>query len=133
MAVPLGLRPAPRADDFRPLAGSRYRAAMERLGAAWVYRANLDVGCDMARDASDMDRLLQEIAALKDSVAALARERASDAGERVRKAANGASAFAAETSDEAMEAVRDTIREHPLTSVASAFAFGLSVARLLRH
>jgi ElaB/YqjD/DUF883 family membrane-anchored ribosome-binding protein len=87
----------------------------------------------MARDASDMDRLLEEIAALKDSVASLARERAADTGERVRKAANGASNYAAEASDEAMETLRETIREHPLTSVASAFAFGLSVARLLRH
>jgi ElaB/YqjD/DUF883 family membrane-anchored ribosome-binding protein len=87
----------------------------------------------MARDAGDMDRLLAEIAALKDSIAALARERASEGADRARRAANGAAAFAAETSDEAMDAVRDTIREHPLTSVASAFAFGLSVARLLRH
>ena len=87
----------------------------------------------MARDASDMDRLLEEIAALKDTVAALARERAAETGEKVRRAANGAGHAAAEASDEALDAVRDTIREHPLTSVASAFAFGLSVARLLRH
>lgn len=87
----------------------------------------------MGRDTSEMDRLLEEIAALKDNVAALARERASDAGERMRKAANGAGAFAAETSDEALDALRGTIREHPITSIASAFALGMSLARLMRH
>ena len=87
----------------------------------------------MARNASDMDRLLEEISALKDTVAALARERAAAAGETVRNAANGAGAMAAEKTDEAVDALRDTIREHPITSVAGAFAFGLSVARLLRH
>lgn len=76
---------------------------------------------------------MEEIAALKDTVATLARERAAQAGESMRRAANGAGAFAAETSDEAMDTLRDTIRDHPLASVASAFALGLSLAKLLRH
>ena len=85
----------------------------------------------MARTESDMSRLLDEIAALKDSVAALARDGAAEAGSAVRNAASGAGAMAAEKTEEAVDALRGTIRGHPIISLAAAFAFGLSAARLL--
>ena len=88
----------------------------------------------MSRTATDMTRILDELAALKDSVAALAGDGATAARKAVRDAASGASAMAAEKGEEAVGALRGTIRDRPITSLAAAFAFGLSAARLMfRH
>ena len=87
----------------------------------------------MARNTGDLDRVIEELASLKNRVAGMARESANAAGDSIRSAATGAGAMAAEKSEEAVHALRGTIRAHPLVSIASAFSFGISVARMLRR
>ena len=85
----------------------------------------------MARTESDLSRILEELATLKDSVATLARDGVAEAGGAMRSAANSAGTIAADKGEEAVTALRGTIRDRPIASVAAAFAFGISVARLL--
>jgi hypothetical protein len=85
----------------------------------------------MARADADMNRILEELSALKDSVAAMARDGVAEAGDAVRSAAKEAGAMAAEKSEEAANVLRGRIRGYPIASVAAAFTIGLSAARLL--
>jgi ElaB/YqjD/DUF883 family membrane-anchored ribosome-binding protein len=87
----------------------------------------------MARNSGGLDRVIEELASLKNSVADMAREGASAASDSIRSAATDAGAMAAEKSEEAVHALRGTIRAHPLVSIASAFSFGISIARMLRR
>lgn len=87
----------------------------------------------MARQKSEIDALLAEVSALKDRLAEIASSGVSEAGEAMCSAASDAGSAAGEATDHIFEMLRDCVRDHPLTSVGSAFALGMTVARMLRR
>lgn len=83
----------------------------------------------MARANADIERLLAELNALKDQVADLQRGN----GEPSARGVIHDAASALDAVDEVLQSTRECVREQPLLSLASAFALGLSVARLTRR
>ncbi len=86
----------------------------------------------MARNSADLDRLLNDIAELKEKVGSLI-ESGSDLAAEGRKATVNATSHVLEGATETVRTVRDTVREHPITSVAGAFAIGYTLAQMLRR
>ena len=86
----------------------------------------------MARSSADVERLFDEIAELKKKVSSLLEPESGPAADG-GKAATNAAADVLDGAGDAVRAVRDTVREHPIVSVAGAFAIGYSLARLLRR
>lgn len=80
-----------------------------------------------------IDSLLAEIATLKDHVAELAQNSASDAASSMASAANQAGAAVADKTDEMLSSMRENVRDQPIISLLGAFALGLTMAGLLRR